>query len=405
MTEVPAPDAPMPIATTVPEESPAAATVYEVTASTTAAAAAATTTKPKVTISRRRRANSTSSAMSPRVSLLDVEPKVVQRVRKLADEPLLIENPDRFVLFPIEHHDVFKMYKDLVAVRWIPEEVDTTKDLKDYKALTDNERHFINRVLGFFAGSDGIVNENLAANFANEVQWPEAKAFYSEQMSNETVHSETYSRLIDAYIEDKADKLDILRSIRTMPCVEKKAMWALSWMKGSDANFASRLMAFAAVEGIFFSGAFCSIFWFKQRGIMPGLTTSNEFISRDEGLHTDFACLLYSKLANRLSKTRAHKLIREAVKIEKEFITEAIPCSMIGMNAKMMGQYIEFVADRLLLQMGYPKTYETGNPFGFMERISLEGKDNFFEKKVSTYALAGVGKTAEQMSFRTDADF
>lgn len=365
----------------------------------------ASTAKPKVTPSRRRRANSTSSAMSPRISLLDVEPKLVQRVRKLADEPLLIENPDRFVLFPIEHHDVFKMYKDLVAVRWIPEEVDTTKDLKDYKALTDNERHFINRVLGFFAGSDGIVNENLAANFANEVQWPEAKAFYSEQMSNETVHSETYSRLIDAYIEDKAEKLDILRSIRTMPCVEKKATWALSWMKGSDASFASRLMAFAAVEGIFFSGAFCSIFWFKQRGIMPGLTTSNEFISRDEGLHTDFACLLYSKLANRLSKTRAHKLIREAVKIEKEFITEAIPCSMIGMNAKMMGQYIEFVADRLLLQMGYPKTYETGNPFGFMERISLEGKDNFFEKKVSTYALAGVGKTAEQMSFRTDADF
>lgn len=363
------------------------------------------TDKPKAPISRRRRANSTSSAMSPRISLLDVEPKLVQRVRKLADEPLLIENPDRFVLFPIEHQDVFKMYKDLVAVRWIPEEVDTTKDLKDYKALTDSERHFINRVLGFFAGSDGIVNENLAANFANEVQWPEAKAFYSEQMSNESVHSETYSRLIDAYIEDKVEKLDILRSIRTMPCVEKKAKWALSWMKGSEANFASRLMAFAAVEGIFFSGAFCSIFWFKQRGIMPGLTTSNEFISRDEGLHTDFACLLYSKLVNRLSKTRAHKLIREAVKIEKEFITEAIPCSMIGMNAKMMGQYIEYVADRLLLQMGYPKTYETGNPFGFMERISLEGKDNFFEKKVSTYALAGVGKTAEQMSFNMDAEF
>jgi ribonucleoside-diphosphate reductase beta chain len=362
--------------------------------------------KPKVVV-RRRRANSTSSAMSPRISLLDVEvPKpTVLRARKLPDEPLLVENPDRFVLFPIEHHDVFKMYKDLVAVRWIPEEVDTTKDLKDYKALTHNERHFINRVLGFFAGSDGIVNENLAANFSNEVQWPEAKAFYSEQMSNESVHSETYSRLIDAYIEDKVEKLDILRSIRTMPCVEKKAKWALSWMSGSEANFASRLMAFAAVEGIFFSGAFCSIFWFKQRGIMPGLTTSNEFISRDEGLHTEFACLLYSKLVNRLSKTKAHKLVREAVKIEKEFITEAIPCSMIGMNAKMMGQYIEFVADRLLVQLGYPKTYETSNPFGFMERISLEGKDNFFEKKVSTYALAGVGKTAEQMSFNLAADF
>jgi len=362
--------------------------------------------KPKVVV-RRRRANSTGSSMSPRISLLDMEaPKpTTLRARKLADEPLLVENPDRFVLFPIEHPDVFKMYKDLVAVRWIPEEVDTTKDLKDYKALTHNERHFINRVLGFFAGSDGIVNENLAANFSNEVQWPEAKAFYSEQMSNESVHSETYSRLIDAYIEDKVEKLDILRSIRTMPCVEKKAKWALSWMSGSEANFASRLMAFAAVEGIFFSGAFCSIFWFKQRGIMPGLTTSNEFISRDEGLHTEFACLLYSKLINRLSKTKAHKLVREAVKIEKEFITEAIPCSMIGMNAKMMGQYIEFVADRLLVQLGYPKTYETANPFGFMERISLEGKDNFFEKKVSTYALAGVGKTAEQMSFNLAADF
>ena len=355
---------------------------------------------------RRRRANSTGSAMSPRISLLEEQSKAsVPRARKLPDEPLLVENPDRFVLFPIEHNDVFKMYKDLVAIRWIPEEVELTKDLKDWKTLTGNEQHFIKRILGFFAGSDGIVNENLAANFANEVQWPEAKAFYSEQMSNETVHSETYSRLIDTYIEDKAEKLDILRSIRTMAFVEKKANWALSWMKGSEANFATRLMAFAAVEGIFFSGAFCSIFWFKQRGILPGLTSSNEFISRDEGVHTDFACLLYSKLVNRLSKTKAHKLIREAVKIEKEFITEAIPCSMIGMNSKMMGQYIEFVADRLLVQMGYPKTYETANPFSFMERISLEGKDNFFEKKVSTYALAGVGKTAEQMSFNLEADF
>lgn len=355
---------------------------------------------------RRRRANSTGSAASPRISFLDDEHmKSVFRTRKQIEEPLLKENPDRFVLFPIEHNDIFKMYKDLVAVRWIPEEVELTKDLKDWKTLNANEQHFIKRILGFFAGSDGIVNENLAANFANEVQWPEAKAFYSEQMSNETVHSETYSRLIDTYIEDKVEKLDILRSIRTMTFVEKKASWAMNWMKGSEANFASRLMAFAAVEGIFFSGAFCSIFWFKQRGILPGLTSSNEFISRDEGLHTDFACLLYSKLANRLSKTKAFKLIREAVKIEKEFITEAIPCSMIGMNAKMMGQYIEFVADRLLVQMGYPKTYETANPFGFMERISLEGKDNFFEKKVSSYALAGVGKTAEQMSFSMNADF
>jgi len=363
----------------------------------------------KPLIMRRRRANSTSSAQTPRPKLIDEcnePPKVIiPRQRKKLEEPLLTENPDRFVLFPIEHDDVFKMYKDLVAVRWIAEEVDTTKDLPQYLALTSSERHFINRILGFFAGSDGIVNENLAMNFANEVQWPEAKAFYSEQMANETVHSETYSRLIDAYIQDKAEKLDILRSIRTMPFVEKKAKWALQWMNGADADFATRLMAFAAVEGIFFSGAFCSIFWFKQRGIMPGLTVSNEFISRDEGLHTDFACLLYSKIQNRLSRTKAHKLIKEAVRIEKEFITEAIPCAMIGMNSKMMGHYIEFVADRLLVQLGYPKMYETPNPFPFMERISLEGKDNFFEKRVSSYALAGVGKSASQMSFRTDADF
>jgi ribonucleoside-diphosphate reductase subunit M2 len=361
----------------------------------------------KPIIMRRRRANSTSSAATPRPKLLDDDlPKVAMpRQRKKLEEPLLAENPDRFVLFPIEHDDVFKMYKDLVSVRWIAEEVDTAKDLPQYLALTPNERHFINRILGFFAGSDGIVNENLAANFANEVQWPEAKAFYSEQMANETVHSETYSRLIDAYIQDKSEKLETLRSIRTMPFVEKKAKWAMQWMSGEEADFATRLIAFAAVEGIFFSGAFCSIFWFKQRGIMPGLTVSNEFISRDEGLHTDFACLLYSKIVNRISKTKVHKLIKEAVRIEKEFITEAIPCAMIGMNSKMMGHYIEFVADRLLVQLGYPKAYETPNPFAFMERISLEGKDNFFEKRVSTYGLAGVGKTAEQMSFRTDADF
>jgi ribonucleotide reductase beta subunit family protein with ferritin-like domain len=361
----------------------------------------------KPIIMRRRRANSTSSAQTPRPKLLDDDvPKVViPRQRKRLEEPLLTENPDRFVLLPIEHDDVFKMYKDLVSVRWIAEEVDTTKDLPQYLALTANERHFINRILGFFAGSDGIVNENLAMNFANEVQWPEAKAFYSEQMANETVHSETYSRLIDAYIQDKAEKLDVLHSIRTMPFVEKKAKWAMQWMSGDEADFATRLIAFAAVEGIFFSGAFCSIFWFKQRGIMAGLTVSNEFISRDEGLHTDFACLLYSKIVNRISKTKVYKLIKEAVRIEKEFITEAIPCAMIGMNSKMMSHYIEFVADRLLVQLGYPKIYETANPFAFMERISLEGKDNFFEKRVSTYALAGVGKTAEQMSFRTDADF
>lgn len=320
-------------------------------------------------------------------------------------EPILTENPHRYILFPIEHHDIFKMYKDLVSVRWIAEEIDLTKDLKDFRSLTNNEQHFIKRILGFFAGSDGIINENLVANFSNEVQIPEAKAFYSEQISNETVHSETYCRLIDAYIENKSERLDIFRSITTMPYVQKKAVWAKDWIKNTEATFAERLMAFAVIEGVFFSGAFCSIFYFKQRGILQGLTTSNEFISRDEGLHTDFACLLYSKLVNRLSIAKAHTLIREAVDIEKQFITEALPCSLIGMNAKLMCEYIEYVADRLLKQLNYPKTYNVSNPFGFMERISLESKDNFFEKRVSTYALAGSGKTEEQMSFKMNVEF
>lgn len=296
------------------------------------------------------------------------------------------------------------MYKDLVSVRWIAEEVDTTKDLKQFQQLSKGEQHFIKRILGFFAGSDGIVNENLAANFSNEVQIPEAKAFYSEQMSNETVHSETYCRLIEAYITDKTERLDILRSVTTMPYVAKKANWATFWMN-RNSSFAARLMAFAVIEGVFFSGAFCSIFYFKQRGILAGLTSSNEFISRDEGLHTDFACLLYNKLENRLTTEEAHELFKEAVAIEKEFITEALPCSLIGMNSKLMGQYIEYVADRLLVILGYPKAYNATNPFGFMERISLEAKDNFFEKRVSTYALSGSGKTEEQMSFKLTAEF
>lgn len=291
-----------------------------------------------------------------------------------------------------------------MAVRWIAEEVDLTKDLRDFQKLSGKEQHFIKRILGFFAGSDGIINENLAANFSDEIQIPEAKAFYSEQMSNETVHSETYCRLIEAYVTDKDERLDILRSITTMPYVEKKALWACHWMN-RHSSFATRLMAFAVIEGVFFSGAFCSIFYFKQRGILSGLTTSNEFISRDEGLHTEFACLLYSKLNNRLTTDEAHSLFREAVAIEKEFITEALPCVLIGMNAALMCQYIEYVADRLLVVLGYPKAYGSSNPFGFMERISLEAKDNFFEKRVSTYALAGSGKTCDQMSFKLDATF
>jgi ribonucleotide reductase beta subunit family protein with ferritin-like domain len=322
-----------------------------------------------------------------------------------AVEPMLQENKDRLVLFPIVHHDLFKKAKDHLAVQWFAEEVDLSKDMAHWEKLNDNERHFIKNILGFFAGSDGIVMENLAMRFTREVQWPEAKYFYAVQNQAEAIHSETYSLLIDTYITDPKEKYDILHAIDTIPCVKKKADWALSWIDSKDADFATRLLGFAAVEGIFFSGAFCAIFWLKQRGVMPGLTLSNEFIARDEGLHTDFACALYGKLVNKLPKLKAHKIIREAVKIEKQFITKSLPCELIGMNAKLMAQYIEFVADRLCLQLGYPKIYSAANPFDFMERISLENKDNFFEKRVSTYAKANVGKKAEDMSFSMAADF
>ena len=331
----------------------------------------------------------------------DIEEKVVPTL----PEPLLTTNEDRFVIFPIQHSDLWKKYKDHIAVFWTPEEIDLSKDMKDWERLNDGERHFIKNILGFFAGSDGIVMENLATRFTREVQFPEAKFFYACQNLMEAVHSETYSLLIDTYITDRQEKLDILKAIQTIPCVEKKAEWALSWIDNKEADFGTRLIGFAAVEGIFFSGAFCAIFWLKQRGLMPGLTLSNEFIARDEGLHTEFACLLYSKIQNRLTKQKAQKIIREAVKIEKQFITKSLPCELIGMNAKLMSQYIEFVADRLLLQLGYPKAYNSQNPFDFMERISLENKDNFFEKRTSTYAMAGVGKKQEEMSFSMDAAF
>jgi ribonucleotide reductase beta subunit family protein with ferritin-like domain len=320
-------------------------------------------------------------------------------------EPMLDPNEDRFVVFPIRHPDIWAKYKQHMAVFWTPEEIDLSKDMAHWEKLNDNERHFIKHILGFFAGSDGIVMENLATRFTREVQWPEAKFFYSCQNLLEAVHSETYSLLIDTYITDSQEKSDILRAIKTIPCVEKKAKWALEWIDNKDADFGTRLIGFAAVEGIFFSGAFCAIFWLKQRGIMPGLTLSNEFIARDEGIHTDFACLLYSKILNRLPKQRVHKIIREAVKIEKHFITKALPCELIGMNAELMKQYIEFVADRLSLQLGYAKIYGAANPFDFMERISLENKDNFFEKRVSTYAKGSVGKKREDMAFDTGAAF
>jgi len=320
-------------------------------------------------------------------------------------EPLLIENEDRFVIFPIKHDDLWKKYKNHLAVFWKAEEIDLSKDMKDWERLSDNERYFIKNILGFFAGSDGIVMENLSTRFSNEVQWPEAKFFYAMQNFIEAIHSEMYSLLIDTYITDRAEKQNILKAINTIPCVQKKAQWAMSWIDNKEADFGTRLIGFAAVEGIFFSGAFCSIFWLKQRGLMPGLTASNEFIARDEGLHTEFACLLYSKIVNRLTKQKVYKIIREAVKIEKQFITESLPCELIGMNATLMSQYIEFVADRLLLQLGYPKVYKVINPFDFMERISLENKDNFFEKRVTTYGMSGVGKTQDEMKFTMDAAF
>jgi ribonucleotide reductase beta subunit family protein with ferritin-like domain len=330
---------------------------------------------------------------------------VTKRIEHDSEEPMLIANPNRHVIFPIQHEDLWRKYKDHVSVFWRPEELDLSKDMKDWITLNRDEQHFIKRVLGFFAGSDGIVIENLMKRFTTEVQVPEAIYFYAVQGMMETVHGETYSLLIDTYIEDRKEKLDILRSIQTVPCIQKKAAWALQWMESDEADFATRLMAFAAVEGIFFSGAFCSIFWLKQRGLMPGLTASNEFIARDEGLHTDFACLLYSKCRHKLSTVKAHQLICEAVKIEKEFIMEALPCSLIGMSGARMGEYIEYVADRLLISLGYPKVWGAVNPFPWMESISLEGKDNFFEKRVTNYALAGVGQDASKMSFALDEEF
>ena len=320
-------------------------------------------------------------------------------------EPILQENPNRFTLFPIMKPKLFDKYKQHVSVFWIPEEIDLSKDLKDWVKLTPNEQHFIKNVLAFFAGSDGIIQENIAARFMNDVQLSEARQFYSVQLMMEAIHSETYSLLIDTYIEDKSEKLHLFQAIQTIPCVKKKAEWAQNWIESTTEDFATRLVAFSIVEGIFFSGSFCAIYWLKERGLMPGLTTSNEFIARDEGLHTDFACALYEEIERKLPKAKVHKIIREAVKIEKEFITESLPCHLVGMNHTLMAAYIEFVADRLSTQLGYGKIYSTDNPFDFMERISLEGKDNFFEKRVTSYAKSGVGKTATEMSFALDADF
>ncbi len=319
-------------------------------------------------------------------------------------EPILQENKDRFVLFPIKYDEVWKMYKQAEASFWTAEEIDLSNDLTDWERLTKDERHFIKHVLAFFAASDGIVNENLVVNFMQDVQIPEARCFYGFQVAIENIHAETYSLLIDTYIKDPAEKSKLFNAIETIPCVKKKAEWALRWIEEAP-SFAHRLIAFAAVEGIFFSGSFCSIFWLKKRGLMPGLAFSNELISRDEGLHCDFACLLYSMLQEKLPAEEVKAIICEAVVGEQEFVTEALPVSLIGMNADLMKQYIEFVADRLLVALGQNKVYHVANPFPFMEMISLQGKTNFFEKRVAEYQKSGVMADKEEQTFSMDEDF
>jgi ribonucleoside-diphosphate reductase beta chain len=320
------------------------------------------------------------------------------------NEILLRENKDRFVILPINYPAIWEKYKKHEASFWTAEEIDLGDDMKDWNALNDGERHFISHVLAFFAASDGIVNENLAVNFMSEVQLPEARCFYGFQIMMENIHSETYALLIDTYIKDPKEKDRLFHAIDTVPAVKKKAEWALRWIE--NGSFAERLVAFAAVEGIFFSGSFCSIFWMKKRGLMPGLTFSNELISRDEGLHCEFACLLYSMLKGKLSEKEVHGIISDAVAIEKEFVTEALPVDLIGMNAKLMQQYIEFVADRWLSELGYTKIYNASNPFDFMELISLQGKTNFFEKRVGEYQKSGVmNDPAASKAFSMDEDF
>lgn len=320
-----------------------------------------------------------------------------------AKEPILLEDKNRFVIFPIKHTDIWEYYKKAEASFWTAEEIDLSQDLKDWEKLNDGERHFISHILAFFAASDGIVNENLAENFISEVQYAEAKFFYGFQIMMENIHSETYSLLIDTYVKDSDEKDHLFRALETVDCVAKKGEWALKWIE-SD-SFAERLLAFAAVEGIFFSGSFCSIFWLKKRGLMPGLTFSNELISRDEGLHCDFACHIYTKhIVNKIPQEKIYEIITNAVEIEQEFVVDALPVDLIGMNAKLMSQYIEFVADRLLVSLGCDKYYNSENPFDFMEMISLQGKTNFFEKRVAEYQKSGV-MNEDKKTFSLDEDF
>jgi len=313
-------------------------------------------------------------------------------------EMLLTENENRYVMFPIVDADIWKMYKKQMDCFWRAEEIDLSKDIKHWPTLTDNEQYFIKHILAFFAASDGIVIENLGQRFLSEVQLSEARAAYGFQLMMENIHSETYSLLIDTLVKEEREKTKLFEAINNFPCIKKKADWSIKWINDNRSSFATRLIAFACVEGIFFSGSFCSIYWLKKRGLMPGLTFSNELISRDEGMHTDFAVLLFSKLEKKPKKAKILDILKDAVKIEKEFICEALPCKLIGMNAKLMSEYIEFVADRLLVQLGCNKYYKTANPFDFMEMISMEGKTNFFEKRVGDYSLSSEKKTEEAFS-------
>jgi len=321
---------------------------------------------------------------------------------KTSQDILLAPDDNRFVMFPIKCDDIWKMYKKQVDCFWRAEEIDLSKDITNWESLNADEKYFISMILAFFAASDGIVLENLASRFMNDVQLAEARAFYGFQIAMENIHSETYSLLIETYIKDKEDKSKLFNAISHFPCIKKKSDWAQKWIHDNRSSFATRLVAFACVEGIFFSGAFCSIYWLKKRGLMPGLTFSNELISRDEALHCEFAVLLYSKLQKKIDKARIHEIIKEAVEIETEFICDALPCKIIGMNSDLMTQYIKFVADRLALQLGYKKIYNVTNPFPWMELISLESKTNFFEKRVSEYALATKDMTEDIFELKED---
>ena len=318
------------------------------------------------------------------------------------NEPMLVENEDRFSLFPIEHNDIWKLYKKMVGSFWTPEEISFKGDREQWKNLTDDERYFIKMILAFFASADGVVMDNLGSRFLSEVKWSELTCAYSIQLFIEAIHSETYSLLIDTYITKEEEKNKLFKAIEHFPCIERKQRWAMKWIQSSK-SFAERVVAFACVEGIFFSGSFCAIFWLKKRGLMPGLTFSNELISRDEGMHTDLACMVYKKLVNKLDKETIYKIVREAVSIEKEFIIDALPCRLIGMNSDLMSQYIEVVADRIIMQLGYKPIYNKKNPFSFIELISLEQKTNFFESRNSSYSIDTNVK--DQDCFNCDVDF